>query len=337
MSTNITVKHLRAFISVARLNSFTRAAEELSLSQPALTMTIQQLEDMVGASLFDRTTRRVIPTPEGSDFIPVAERLLRDFDTALHDIRATAKMRRGHVGIASVHSVATRILPAALRGFSDTHPDISLLLRDGNSSEIRRLIRNNEVDIGFASIDADDPELNSAPLFRDQMGLLARADHPLFRLKRTLTWKDLADHDFLGLTEDTSTMPILRKIPNLPPSALSPRYQVSNITTLLAMLEAGIGVTTVAALTGLNHKKNPLEFRTVSGPVMWRTVYLITRRGRTLSRAAESIVALVGSHVERICAQSDLIETFLAPGDDSPRVKGACNARSSALANQSRI
>lgn len=339
MSINITVKHLRAFTSVARLTSFTRAAEELALSQPALTMAIRQLEDIVGASLFDRTTRRVTPTPEGSDFLPTAERLLREFDGALQEIRAAVRKRRGHVGIASVHSVATRILPAALREFTDAHPDVSLHLRDGNSTDVRRRVRENEVDIGIGGADGDGAELDFAPLFRDQMGLLARADHPLFRISRPLTWKDLAEHDFLGLAGDTGTRPILLKVPNLPPSVMSPRYEVSNNSTLKAMLEAGLGVTAVAALTGLVHKSDPLQFHTLSGPVTWRTVHLITRQGRTLSRAAGSIAALVAEHMRRVCSGTELIETFATPGGKPPWAKLSRNGRAaeSAPANLQQV
>jgi LysR family transcriptional regulator, carnitine catabolism transcriptional activator len=313
MSNNITVKHLRAFTSVARLTSFTRAAEELALSQPALTMAIRQLEDSIGASLFDRTTRRVTATPEGSDFLPTAERLLREFDGALQGVRSAAQRRRGRVGIASVHSVATQILPPALREFADGHPGISLHLHEGNSTDVRRRVRDNEVDLGIGGMDGDGAELDCRPLFRDQMGLLGGAGHPLIRRSRAPSWQDLAGHDFIGLTGDRGTRPMLLTIPNLPPSVLSPRYEVSNNSILKAMLELGLGVAATAALTGMLHTGDPLQFRAMAGAPTWRTVYLITRRGRTLSRAAETIAVLIGEHVRRVCGHSALIEVFVPP------------------------
>jgi LysR family transcriptional regulator, carnitine catabolism transcriptional activator len=326
MSFNITVKHLRAFTGVARLGSFTRAAEELALSQPALTVAIRQLEDSIGTSLFDRTTRRVTPTPEGSDFLPIAERLLVEFDGALQEIRGTAQKRRGRVGIASVHSVATQILSAVLRAFTEANADTSLQLHEGNSTDVRRRVRDNEVDIGIGGADGDSAGLDCTPLFRDQMGLLARADHVLFRTTRPLTWQDLAKHDFLGLTGDQGTRPILFKVPNLPPSVLSPRFEVSNNSILKAMLEAGLGVTAVAALTGMAHKSDPLQFRPISGPVTWRTVHLITRRGRTLPRAVETIAALIGDHVRRVSAPNGLIEFFERSSGRTPQAKSARRA-----------
>jgi len=318
MSINVTVKHLRAFTSVARLASFTRAAEELALSQPALTMAIRQLEDSIGASLLDRTTRRVTPTPEGSDFLPTAERLLREFDDALQEVRGAAQRRRGRVGIAAVHSVATQILPPALREFADGHPDVSLHLHEGNSTDVRRRVRDNEVDLGIGGMEGDGAELDCAPLFRDQMGILARADHPLIRRARPPSWQDLSGHDFLGLIGERGTRPMLLAIPNLPPSVLSPRYEVSNNSILKAMLEQGLGVSATAALTGMLHQGDPLQFRAMAGPPTWRTVHLITRRGRSLSRAAETIAGLIGEHIRRVCAGSRFIEILL-PSDAQAR------------------
>jgi DNA-binding transcriptional LysR family regulator len=312
---SVTLRHLRAFEGVARLSSFTRAADELQISQPALTMAVRQLEEMVGASLFDRTTRRVTLTLEGGDFLPTAQRLLHDFDVAIEDIRAVAKRWRGRVGIASVISIATKMLPRAIREFGDTHPAISVHLRDGNSSDVRRRVRRNEVDIGFASMDRSDPELDFAPLFRDQIGLLTRADHPLLRMRRQLTWADLDGHDFLGLAPGTATRPILESVTNLPASVLAPRYEVSNQSTLEAMLEAGIGVTIVPALTGSRQANAPLQFRPLADPVMWRTIYVITRKGRKLSPAAYTLAGMVSASIRHLCADNSLIEVL----DDDTR------------------
>ena len=88
---NISIRHIRAFLAVARDGSFTRAAESLHLTQSTLTGTIKQLEEQAGLTLFDRTTRQVLLSGEGERFLPVAERLLSDFDTAMTDLRAVAE------------------------------------------------------------------------------------------------------------------------------------------------------------------------------------------------------------------------------------------------------
>ncbi|MBX3538145.1 MAG: LysR family transcriptional regulator [Chelatococcus sp.] len=313
-SLNATIKHLRAFLSVARNRSFTRAGIELHLSQPTLTMIIRQLEDIVGASLFERTTRTIALTPEGSDFMPTAERLVYDFDMAIQDIQAAATRRSGRIGVALVHAVATKVIPDVLRFFTVDHPRIRLHLRDGNSSEVRRRVRRNEVDVGFCSKGEDDPELDFKPLFRDQMGLLLRRDHAIAKVRPPLRWNDVEGTDFIGLTQDTATASLLTQLPAPTTLMSSPRFQVSMNSTLWALLEAGIGVTTVPALAVFGGAGGNLVFRQIKDPIVWRTVYVVTRRGRSLSPPIHDLIARVRDRISAISATTPLVEV-LSPVD----------------------
>jgi LysR family transcriptional regulator, carnitine catabolism transcriptional activator len=309
MSENtISIRHLRAFAGVSQFQSFSQAAKELRVSQPALTMAVRQLEDIVGTCLFERTTRKVMLTPEGANFLPTAERLLSDFNLAVQDIQAMATRRHERVWLTSVHSVATTILPHAIRDFSRVNPGIRIQIRDGNSSEVRLHVRRNEVDVGFASRwGDDDPELAFTPFFRDRMGLLAARNNPLFQLK-DVKWSNLAGYDFIGLTNDTATGAILDRIPNLSAGIRGPRYEVSNNSTLWAMLKLGNGVTAAAALSALECAKDGLSFRPLSNPIVWRTVYVIARRGRTLTPATQELLAHTKAKLRTICKANKTIE-----------------------------
>jgi LysR family carnitine catabolism transcriptional activator len=310
----VSIRHLRAFSSVSQFQSFSQAAKDLRVSQPALTMAIRQLEDIVGTSLFDRTTRKVVLTPEGGDFLPTVERLLADFDLAIQDVQATATRRRGRIWLSSVHSVATMILPQAIGDFSRDNPSIRIQLRDGNSSQVRLHVRRNEADIGFASRLGDgDPELEYTPLFRDRMGLLAARRNPLVRAK-VVRWSDLAGYDFVGLTNDTATGAILDRIPNLPSAVRTPRHEVSNNSTLWAMLKLGSGVTAAAALSAIACAQEGLGFRPLSGPIVWRTVYVVARRSRNLTPATQQFLARVKAQLRAVCKTNRLIEML----DEAP-------------------
>lgn len=291
-SLTVTIRHVRAFLAVAKRRSFTRAADDLNISQPSLTMSVRQLEDIVGASLFDRTTRSVLLTPDGDEFLPAAERLIGDFDLAMQDLRAMAHRRRGLLGLASVPSVATRILPHVIKAFSKTNPHVRVKLREGNSSDVRRDVLSNDVELGFASKDTEEPDLEFKLLFRDQLGLLVRKDHPLARARQSLTWHALSEFEFVGLTSDTATAPLLDQIPDLPSSIRLPHYEVSTTSTLWALLENGIGITTTPALSA-PEKGSSLRFCPLTQPVVWRSVYVISRRGRSLTGAARKVVSMV--------------------------------------------
>jgi DNA-binding transcriptional LysR family regulator len=173
---------------------------------------------------------------------------------------------------------------------------------------VRRRVRRNEVDIGFGSRDHNDPELDFDLLFRDQLGLLARFDHPLMQIRSPLRWSNLDGFDFVGLTSDTATGPILNEIPNLPASILSPQYEVSTNSTLWALLGDGIGITTAPALSVTGETGGKLRFKPLDTRVAWRSVYFITRRGRKMSKVAGEIVTRIRSEVEAIALCEPLVE-----------------------------
>jgi LysR family carnitine catabolism transcriptional activator len=133
-------------------------------------MAVQQLEDIVGIALFDRTTRTVLLTSEGADFMHTAERLVADFDVAMQDVHAAAARRRGLLGIASVQSLTIKVLPQAFRIFGKARPLVRVSIWEGNSAEVRLRVRRNEVDVGFGSKGGDNNDLEFIPLFRDLIG-----------------------------------------------------------------------------------------------------------------------------------------------------------------------
>lgn len=306
-----TIRHLRAFLAVARHQNFTRAATELRLSQPSLTMTIRQLEDIVAASLFDRTTRKVVLTPEGTDLFPVAQRLVSDFDFAIRDIRLTAATRNSCVRLAVVSSVATQIIPDVLKSLRETHPGIRVQLHEGNSNEVRRLVRRNEVDLGFGSKDGDEPELSFEPLFRDRLGLVMQRNETRAETAAygALTWKDLENRSFVGVTDATATAPILSTIPQLPESVELPRYEVSSYHLMWSLVESGLAVSTAPALAARNSQQRGVVFSVLEEPVAWRIVWKIARVGRTIPPVTKSVVREIENHLIRVSKENDHVET----------------------------
>ncbi|NIR27821.1 MAG: LysR family transcriptional regulator [Gammaproteobacteria bacterium] len=297
MSINVTLHQLRAFTTVARTASFTRAAQRLALSQPALSIAVRQVEEQLGVTLFDRTTRRVTLTPEGEDFLPTAERLLHDFDTAISDIRAIAERRRGRVALSALPSVAIRLLPPIVARFTERYPGISVHLRDDNASGVQHRVRRNEADFGIGSAWQPDPELEFTSLVRDRVGLVCRSDHPLAESTAALPWSALARYTFLGLGRDTGIRPLLESAGALPDCVLSPHFEVSNIATLSGMLEAGLGVTALPRLAVLQEQHPHLVFRELTAPALERQICIITRRARSLSPAAHTLRELIREHV----------------------------------------
>ena len=296
---NVTLKHLRAFVTVARHGNFTRAAEALAISQPALTTTINQIEAELAVKLFDRTTRRVRLTQVGDGFLPTAERLIADFDAAVADVRAVGDRRRGRVSVAALPSIAMHLLPRIVADYTAHYPAVSVHLHDANASGVQRRVASGAGDFGIGSRWQAEPELSFQPLFRDRFGVVCRADHPLAGSKRPLSWRALDGHPFLGLARDTGVRPVIDSIADLPETLRAPQYEVSNIATLEGMLVAGLGITALPALAMPRSLGQALVFRPLTRPVLHREICVIRRSGRSLSPPAQTMFDLIVQELPR--------------------------------------
>ena len=287
---NITQRHLRTFVIVARYGSFNKAAEELSRTQPAITLAIKQLEEFVGLKLLDRTTRRVIPTAEGENFMPIAERLVRDFDTAISDLKATAERRIGNISIAIVPSVANQLLPPIIKTFSENFPGINLLLNDDTARGVQQKVERNEVDFGIGSVWQTSKLLKFTPLFSDNLDLVFHKDHDLAQSQEPISWSALSNEVFLdsGITKN------MRSRLMLGPS----KFDFPSITTLLAMLRSNLGVSVLPSLA-IPQSSGELRSRPLL-PMEKRDICMITRHDWTLSPAAE---AMIDTIIKEIPAQ----------------------------------
>lgn len=312
---NVTLKHLQAFVTVAREGSFTQAAKQLALSQPALTIQVNQFEEELGVRLFDRTTRRVALTDNGAEFLPAAQRLLDDFEAAIADVREVAQRHRGRVGVATLPSIAVRLMPRIVADFQAAFPGVSVHLHDANASGVQRHVRLKEVDFGLASMWEPDQDLEFETVLTDAFGLVCRDDHPLAAGTGPVAWQELAGHSFLGLAPDTGIRPLVRAAEGLPENVHQPQVEVSNIATLEGMLMAGIGISALPELALPDQYKDRLVFRPLVEPEMTRAICLITRRGRSLSPAAQSMRDMI---LERLSqrAADERADTVRNPGRD---------------------
>jgi DNA-binding transcriptional LysR family regulator len=302
LKTAINLRHLRAFVAVAREGNFTRAAESLLLSQSALTLTVQQLEDCVGVMLFKRTTRQVRLTIDGENFLSVAERLLEDFDKAIGGVQVEAARRGGQVDVAVIPSVAIRLMPDILERFRETHAGIRLVLHDDNARGVHRQVRDNEVDFGISGPWRTHPDLEFTALTRDRFGVVCRSDHVLARKTGPVSWRELQDSPLFIMAADTSVHTALRAAQDLPEWVRTPAGEVLAMVTLLEMVRAGLGITVLPALAKPGPSEPSLVFRRLVNPVVERELGFVSRKNQALSTAAravwEGISAQAPRHVE---------------------------------------
>ncbi|ARP83047.1 hypothetical protein CAL12_20990 [Bordetella genomosp. 8] len=315
---NLSLRHLRCFVAVAETGSFTQAAARLFQTQSALTATISQFEEAVGMKLFTRNTRRVEMTPDATRFKPIAERLLRDFESAVGDLHAIATGQKGHISVAAVPSVMVLFLMPALAEFRREHPDITVSVRDGGSRQIEQNVLGGEVDFGLCRRTHSYPELDYVPILRDRFGVIYLDDHPLARIKRPLKWTDLAGQDYVALenevTEDVgpATYPELELT-----NTLNLRDRASSVTSLYAMLGLGGRLSVLPLLTARAGPLADYNFRILNGPSISRELCLVTRHVRSFSPNTRRILDAVMRSI-RIKGCIDGLEVMAADRADGP-------------------
>jgi DNA-binding transcriptional LysR family regulator len=308
------LRHLRCFVEVALWRSISKAALQLHVSQSALTLTIQQLEHSIGVRLFDRTTRTVVLTAAGEEFLPVARRLLADFDGALGQMRALGARTRGHVSIAVVPSIMALVIPQVLATFMRLYPAISVHLREDGSSAAEQRVLNREADFGISSPLGRFPTLRYTPLFEDQFAVVFGAQHPLAGLER-VHWADLMPYQVIGFSEDSRLAMQVRQMlaPTVPEHVRNPTCQVSHTATIESLINQGLGICVLPSLSARRVPLNNLECRLLEEPTYHRQVCLIQQDQRSLSPAAQVLLDLILDEIPR-SAKSDGLKLLIAKG-----------------------
>jgi len=325
-SKRLSIRHIRAFVAVAMHRSLTRAAESLFVTQSALSLTIQHLEDDLGVALFDRSTRRLDLTQAGREFLPSAERLLQDFDSSIRAMRALGKRERGKVGVAAVPSVMALLLPEAVAAYIDAYPNIDIYLREDNSETVQQRIINGDVDFGICSPWEHDPELVFEPLFEDSFGVVFAPHHALAEQEGELSWQDIDGYRIIGFSPDLGMQHQLSRTAGLSVEVREPRYRVSNTSTIETLVARGVGVSIMSALAAQRAPLDTLKLRLLSQPVLTRTVGVLRREGKSLSPAAATMLQYVRAAVPQLARfpgvrvdAALLGETAAPPPDVRPR------------------
>ena len=291
--TDLSSRQLRAFLTLAEQRNFTRAANLSHLSQPAFSALIRTLEDALGTRLFDRDTRSVQLTPEGRLFETAAQRLLDDMNGAVADLADHVERCKGRVRIAALPSLAAGWLPAVLAEFMAAWPGIRVDLDDALSDACIARVRSGAADFALASSGdgtAADGDLLSRKLCSDRFHLVCRADHPL-ATEPKLSARKLAPWPFIQMARHSSVRQSLDAA--LHPLRMNAVFEVEHLATVMGLVEAGLGISVVPALTLFHFRRDTLVTRPLPVAGLTRTIDIVQRREGSLSVAAQTLHDLV--------------------------------------------
>ena len=286
MRINAELLDLRAFLTVLARGSFHRAAEELNISQPALSRRIKTLEGRLGTTLIERSTRRLAPTPIGRQLEPRVRRLLDEFEDSVLSIGGLGGRLAGQVTIASIPTAAFYFLPRVVRAFNERYPGIRFRVLDLSASEGLESVARGEVEFGINISGATRADLRFTPLLQDEFVLACRKNHKLAKAEK-LRWKDLVGYPLIGVSQTSGNRAVLDQALGRANVRLDWFYEVNHLSTSLGLVEAGLGIS-VLPKTATPQSGHPVIATVrLEKPVVSRTIGLVERPGARLSPAAE--------------------------------------------------
>lgn len=173
---NITSRQLKAFLLTARHHSFSRAAEQLFITQSGMSVLIRELEEQLGFRLFNRTTRRVTLTEFGNRFLPVADRSVLELEAAAANIGRSASAASAMLSLGATPLLAAEFLPRAISEYSERHPDFHIRLHDAHGSQLVAMVQSGEIDAALTAYRHGAPGVRRTPLIRFSLMMIRRAE-----------------------------------------------------------------------------------------------------------------------------------------------------------------
>ncbi|MBT2336550.1 LysR family transcriptional regulator [Variovorax paradoxus] len=301
---NISTRQLLAFLAVARLGSFTRAAEEIFVTQAGLSLMLKDLETQVGARLFDRTTRSVRLTPAGESLLPTVRSMLTDWERATSNIGRLSAEAEQQVTLAATPLIASSVLPQWLQDFRKFQPSIRVRVADLDRRQILLGIEAGEIDLGLGAFfkpaaGIERQLLATFPMVRvsaQPAGLNARKSGAGSRVH----WSTLADDHLLTLPNDNPIQKLVDAQLRSLDVAPTRNGALQNIQAIIAMVEAGHGVAALPAFVVPACARYEVSIQTLVDPLVPIDFFVVSKKGRQKTELAARLIDALGKHFRMI-------------------------------------
>jgi DNA-binding transcriptional LysR family regulator len=295
------MQQIRCFCAALELGSFTAAAEALRVSQPAVAEQIRKLEQALGADLFVRAGRGVLPTEAGRAFAEHAARSLRAVEDAAESVGELTALRGGTVAVGIFGDPGPWRVHELVSAFLRRHPDVSVRLVGRNSSAIAASVRRGDLEAGVVALPIDDDRLDVRPFVRDEVVYVSARPE---RTRRPATIERLAETPLVFYdAESADEDPIRRQLAERAQALgvrLRPKVEVEHKDVALALVAAGIGDTYLpSAYTRAPYYPDGLSTASFR-PALFDTFAVITRPGARLSAGVRELLADLEAHMRTI-------------------------------------
>jgi LysR family carnitine catabolism transcriptional activator len=287
---NLSMKHLRTVVTLARFGSFVAAASYLRMSQPGVSRIVQQAEARLGVKLFARGTRSVSQTEAGREFIPAAERLLGEFLQQSQKARELDGQMRGQLIISSSMSISHRVLPAALVAFRKKHPKMHVQIREGLTSAVAEDVRSGIADFGIGNALGLAEGIVADTLVNEPCYVVMPKRHRLATAP-FVGLKDIADEPMISMPSDSGLRRTLDIAANDRGVVFNHSIVTNQFGSLFDFVARGLGVAIVPAsalppANGASIAVKPLR------PAITRRIGILRLSDRTLMPASQAFLEI---------------------------------------------
>ncbi len=290
--TRVQFQQLQYFVAVAETRHFTRAAETVHVAQPSLSQQIRALERELGADLFLRARGNITLTDAGEALLPLARRILADADTARHEVQELVQLRGGRIRLGATPSLCTGLLPDVLRAFHDRYPGIRLMIEEGGSHDLVRLLARGALDLALVvlPLPTPSPALTTVELLREDLVVVSSPEGPApgGPGRRTVRVADLESAPLVmfrhGYDLRELTVAACRA------EGFEPDFAVEGgeMDAVLGFVRAGLGVAVVPRMVATRAGRG-LRVTPLARPGLHRTIALAHRSDVAPPRAAREL------------------------------------------------
>mgnify|MGYP001469116986 CR=1 FL=1 len=278
------------FIKVAKYENMSRAAEELHISQPALSKSISVLENSVGVELFDRNGRSIKLNRYGKFFLERVEAIIKEYERAKEDLANIVAPGQGEVSLGFMHTLGLEVIPSLMMEVKNIYPNMKFQLTQSNSSVIMEKLERGELDLCLISSIDTNSEVIWEKLWEEELFLIVAKDHPLAE-KKQLKMKDFAKYPFISIKKGNSLRQTVDELFRRGGFQLNIAFEGEEIHTVAGLVESGLGVSLIPHIKGIEQYK--LEIMKVDLANCKREIGLAYMKNRFKSSATKQFAMFI--------------------------------------------
>jgi len=289
------VRDLQVFLSVSKHLNYTRAGEEINLSQPSVSVRIRQLESELRVKLFEQLGKKVVLTDAGQLLVPYANRVIAAVDDAHHAIDELQGLERGSLRIGASTTPGMYLVPQVVARFKRSHPKIDIHLRIKDTREVEDGVLNNEFDFGFVGGHLAAAEVSAHAWLTDELLLVVSPDHRL-RNKKTVRKQDLAGESFIVRESGSATRATIVTQLQQANFELETVIEMENPESIKKAVQSGLGIAFISKFAiATELKAKTLTAIRVRDLTINRELKIVHRKDKHLSRAALALIKMARS------------------------------------------